>query len=123
MSAHLPCQPTCLVSSPALLATCLVSLPALLATCLVRLPALFVPITNTLVLLKSMFNKLIHLEHRYLRKVYCSIFVMCWLLALAIPRVFLAAATNSTNKTNMPLISLYFKIFDLQLMKLFTLDV
>jgi len=42
-------------------------------------------------------------EHRYLKNIDCSSFVMCPLLAPHLPRhfwLFLAAATNSTNETN-----------------------
>jgi hypothetical protein len=50
---------------------------------------------TALVLMKSMSYKLIYLEHRYLRKVDCSSFVMCLLLALAFPRVFLGAGKTT----------------------------
>jgi hypothetical protein len=37
---------------------------------------------------KPLSNDLVHAMHRYLRKVDCSSFVMCLLLALAFPRNF-----------------------------------
>ncbi len=55
---------------------------------------------TALVLMKSMFYKLIYLEHRYLRKVDCSNFVMCLLLALALNIVFLLRPlTELTRQT------------------------